>query len=285
LYTLPGGTSSQANAVNSAGVAVGWWGNVVTGIPTAGSAFRWEAGIMHDLAPDLGVNESIAADISDSGLITGQLWTESGRQYGFVWDQGRVQVLPPVPHGFSSAGAAISDDGWVAGHGLVELSPRNLALRSFIWDGQTMTSLGILPGTKSCRVTGMTNSHDVIGYCYDGPDLDKRPFLWSQGVMHELRDLIDEDGVLLFNAEGISQNGEIVTYGNVDSDGHTILLRPVAALFGDLTCDGTVGTSDLQSLLSAWGPCASPECPEDLDRNGTVNGHDLAFLLSSWSTS
>jgi hypothetical protein len=52
---------------------------------------------------------------------------------------------------------------------------------------------------------------------------------------------------------------------------------------GDVDGDGTVGTSDLLALLSAWGPC-DPDCDPalDLDGDGTVGTSDLLALLSAW---
>jgi hypothetical protein len=49
---------------------------------------------------------------------------------------------------------------------------------------------------------------------------------------------------------------------------------------GDFDGDGSVGTSDLLSLLAAWGPC--PGCPQDLDGNGVVSTQDLLLLLTAW---
>lgn len=47
----------------------------------------------------------------------------------------------------------------------------------------------------------------------------------------------------------------------------------------DLDGDGTVGASDLASLLGSWGPNTGPA---DLDGDGAVGASDLASLLGSW---
>ncbi len=48
----------------------------------------------------------------------------------------------------------------------------------------------------------------------------------------------------------------------------------------DLDSDGTVGVSDLLSLLASWGPCKG--CPADFDGNGAVGVSDLLVLLANW---
>lgn len=48
----------------------------------------------------------------------------------------------------------------------------------------------------------------------------------------------------------------------------------------DLDDDGQVGTSDLLTLLSSWGPCEG--CIADLDSDGNVATSDLLTLLSGW---
>ncbi|MBT8484617.1 MAG: hypothetical protein HKO59_01760 [Phycisphaerales bacterium] len=50
---------------------------------------------------------------------------------------------------------------------------------------------------------------------------------------------------------------------------------------GDFDGDGSVGFTDLVSLLSAWGPCVG--CPQDLDGSGDVGFADLVSLLSAWN--
>ena len=48
----------------------------------------------------------------------------------------------------------------------------------------------------------------------------------------------------------------------------------------DLDGDGSVGVSDLLSLLASWGPCKG--CPADFDGNGNVGIPDLLALLANW---
>ncbi len=48
----------------------------------------------------------------------------------------------------------------------------------------------------------------------------------------------------------------------------------------DLDDNGSVGVSDLLSLLANWGPCKG--CPADFDGGGTVGVSDLLVLLANW---
>ncbi|MEE8156071.1 MAG: FG-GAP repeat protein, partial [Phycisphaerales bacterium] len=48
----------------------------------------------------------------------------------------------------------------------------------------------------------------------------------------------------------------------------------------DLDGNGSVGASDLLSLLVSWGPCKG--CPADFDGNGNVGESDLLALLANW---
>ena len=48
----------------------------------------------------------------------------------------------------------------------------------------------------------------------------------------------------------------------------------------NLDGNGTVGVSDLLSLLVSWGPCKG--CPADFDGSGNVGVSDLLALLANW---
>ena len=59
-----------------------------------------------------------------------------------------------------------------------------------------------------------------------------------------------------------------------------IEFEPASACPWDLDDNGTVGASDLLTLLSAWG--TDPGGPPDFDGNGTVGASDLLALLAHW---
>ena len=48
----------------------------------------------------------------------------------------------------------------------------------------------------------------------------------------------------------------------------------------DLDRNGSVGVSDLRSLLASWGPCKG--CPADFDGSGDVGVKGLLILLGNW---
>ncbi len=51
----------------------------------------------------------------------------------------------------------------------------------------------------------------------------------------------------------------------------------------DLDCTGSVGVSDLLSLLGSWGPCPPKgDCLADFDNTGDVGVKDLLILLGNW---
>lgn len=50
--------------------------------------------------------------------------------------------------------------------------------------------------------------------------------------------------------------------------------------FGDLTCDGVIGTGDLLVLLEAWDLTTAG----DLSGNGTTGSYDLMLMLTNYGT-
>ena len=48
----------------------------------------------------------------------------------------------------------------------------------------------------------------------------------------------------------------------------------------DLDANGSIGASDLLSLLVSWGPCKG--CDADFDGSGNVGASDLLALLANW---
>jgi probable HAF family extracellular repeat protein len=277
LGTLPGGNSSAAEGLNSRGQIVGYWGNTVTG--PAPMAFLWEDGVMRSLEADLGFPFSEARDINDSGWITGWM-SATGPAEGraFILANGAVIDLGPIPGGTTSEGRAINERGDVAGAGIVP-DGEQLQLRAFFYADGVAMNLGVLPGYARSQAYDVNDDRIVVGYCSQSDHQTNSAFVWQDGVMWNLNDVVIDDLTHVFvlkSATAINERGEILAY----AAGRVLVVLSPAPLIGDLDCDGAVGFIDLLRLLSAWSGCAS--CDEDLNSDGTVDSVDLILLLANW---
>jgi probable HAF family extracellular repeat protein len=277
LGTLPGGNYSVAEAVNSKGQVAGYWGHNVTGQPP--QAFVWQNAIMRSLTDDLGWPKSRGFDINDFGWVTGVMATsfvEDAR--AFIWRDGEVLDLGPIPGGYTSEGQAINDRGDVAGGGVVPYGASSKSRAFFYADGVAM-NLGALPGYLRSHAYDVNNDRIVVGYCSDSDRQADSAFVWKDGVMWNLNDVVVDDLTHVFvlkSATAINELGEILAY----AAGQVLVVLSPAPLIGDLNCDGAVGLIDLLRLLAAWSECES--CDEDLNGDGTVDLFDLMLMLANW---
>ena len=287
LGTLPGGNWSEAHAINSAGEIVGFWGNIVKG--PSPLAFIWRDGEMFDINGDFGTINSEANGINTAGLVTG--WMGSSilsDARAFIWDNGKVTELPPIPEGFTSIGKAINQNGIVTGEGAVVLNDgKTTVLQSFLWADNQMADLGTLPGTTFTRTRSINNQTRIVGYCHNQFLTDQAAFVWQDGVITALNDLIPFDPNLnLERAMGINNAGQIAVAARSDDLNASVgvLLSLIEnGIPGDLDNDGQVGVKDLLILLGNWGSCDNcSNCPADLDNNCVVGVPDLLILLGNW---
>ncbi|MHC4590395.1 MAG: hypothetical protein ACYTAQ_13970, partial [Planctomycetota bacterium] len=112
LGVPPGGTWSQAVAINSSGLVAGEWLNPETGVQ---HGFVWQGGVPADLDAVLATPASSALGVSDQGHVTGWMGSSlfaDARAYVLL--DGQVTELPPVPGGFTSQGRAVNNLGQVA---------------------------------------------------------------------------------------------------------------------------------------------------------------------------
>ena len=139
-----------------------------------------------------------------------------------------------------------------------------------------MIDLGTLPGFARGRADGINDAGTMVGQSW-APGLTA--FIWQDGVMTDLNDLIPPEFQIL-TAVAINNAGQI-TGDAIGAPGTAaVLLTPIEPPVGDLDGDCAVGASDLLILLADWGPCKG--CPSDLDGNGSVGASDLLILLVNW---
>ena len=288
LGTLPGGNWSEAHAINSSGEIVGFWGNIVKG--PSPLAFIWRDGEMIDINGDFGTVNTEANGINTAGLVTGWMGDSqvNNDARAFIWDAGKVTELPLVQNGVTAKGEAINEQGHVAGEGRVFLDDgKAMAVQSFLWADNQMTDLGTLPRTTFTRARSVNNQTRIVGYCHNQFLTDQAAFIWQDGVITALNDLIPFDPNLnLESAMGVNQAGQIAVGArsdDLDASVGVLLSLIEKGIPGDLDNDGQVGVKDLLILLGNWGSCDNcSNCPADLDNNCVVGVSDLLTLLGNW---
>ena len=136
------GPISGAAAINNDGVVVGKRSISDSINPT--NAFVWSQAKGFT---DLGVMNgpfSAATDVNDRLQVVG--WTGlSGYGQAFLWEDGEVLILGPIPGGCTSAATAVNSQGQIVGSGLID-DPKSIIdpSRGFFWENGQMHLVGWL---------------------------------------------------------------------------------------------------------------------------------------------
>ena len=216
-------TSTYAYDINDAGQIAGWVYNSYAGNPRA--FFREPGGDVQELGT-LGDNESRASAINASGHVVGWAGQAPGVEYAFVWKDGVMTSLGALG-GFvkdmyrspESSAADINDLGQVVGSSYTDVDWQRHA---FLWQDGHMTDLGALPGGDYSSALGINNRGQVVGH-------SSRAFLWDDGTMYKLEDLVDLGGQwqFLMAAVAINDSGQIVGRGKrTNGSNQVFLLTP-----------------------------------------------------------
>jgi probable HAF family extracellular repeat protein len=217
LGTL-GGTNAYAYGINDSGVIVGL-SNFAAQNP-ATHAYRYD-GTMHDLGTLGGTNSSAMA-INNNGWITGSANIAGDLEsHAYIYD-GVMHDIGLLPGGKQSQGRAININGLVVGSAEVAENINH----AFLYDG-VMHDLGTLGGSTSLAL-GINASGQVVGMSDTTGNASLHAFLWDNGQMFDLNDLIPPTpGVRLIDATGINDAGQIVVHGSYNFFDATFLLTPV----------------------------------------------------------
>ena len=91
-----------------------------------------------------------------------------------------------------------------------------------------MRPLGNLPGHFYSMPLVINNFGDIVGHSSDASFDERRAFLYANGAIHDLNDLIPRhSGWFLFEANGINDRGEIVGTGIYRERRRAFLLKPI----------------------------------------------------------
>jgi probable HAF family extracellular repeat protein len=266
LGALPGVNSSGAFWTSNSGLAVGFSENGSVD-PLLGTsaihAVLWGEGRIEDLGTLEGGYESIAFSVNSRGQVAGvsqnlmpdpffPLGTQSRT---FLWEKGKIKDLGTL--GGPSAGLL-----GIAGN--VEMNERGHivacsdasavnpvtgvpVVEPFLWEPDTMISLGSFGGTSGCA-TFINNRDQVVGYSNLAGDGSNHPFLWERGrPLVDLGTLGGPNGIAFW----INEPGEVVGNAQVASPPDCVALNCLFHAFlwdhNQMTDLGTIAGTDFSN--------------------------------------
>ena len=279
-----GGTFSSVAALNNKRQVVG---STADGTPYS-KAYIWEDGVMTIIEPTFGPRSAGRAT-DGAGVVVGWMGISTGvDSHPFVWERAEMTDIGLAPNAFAASANAVSDDRTVLiSARLNDDDPAARITASFLWENAQFTDLGTLRGYDVVFGFDVNNDRSVVGMCRavdssDGPEVG---FIWQDGVMTNINDLLPSDCALtVYRAEAINNVGQITgSAANQDNDPVAFILTPIEGPLADLNRDCEVGVADLLILLASWGPCKDcAKCPADFNDDCAVGVVDLLILLGNW---
>ncbi|MGB2985713.1 MAG: hypothetical protein WBE26_07495 [Phycisphaerae bacterium] len=282
LGTL-GGTSSGAHGLNNLGQVVGGSGLIN---PPGRHAFLWQDGVMvdlNDLLPEPPPwTLTYAIDINDAGQIIGKS-LDNGHARAFLMTTkptAMVQDLGFLPGSLDTHPVAINVHGEIVGS--ADTDPGWTSFdRPFLWKNGVITELGAL-GRGDGSATDINDAHQVVGTSRTQDNSTWHAFIWEEGVMRDLNDLIPDDfeGDLV-GASAINSAGQILAGGRFVEVGarypvevyRQFLLSPCDDSDDDRICDSSDGCpSDPGKTQPGECGCGIPD--SDADEDGALDCFD-----------
>src|SRR6201981_2744396 len=235
LPTL-GGNNGQASAINNRGQNVGFAENgVVDSTCSPGTTNNriqlpvlWEKGKAHVLPTVDGDPDGDALWINDKGQAVGETGNCSGVIHAVVWTNGAAWPLPDFKTFALAYGN--NNEGQIVGTvGSADSTTQTAAL----WQNDTVTSLGLLPGDFGGIATGINDKGQVVGSNWDSNFNWSHAFIWQNNVMTDLNALFPASSNLFATmANKINERGQIsgmalVLSGPDAGNIHAFLATPV----------------------------------------------------------
>jgi probable HAF family extracellular repeat protein len=242
-----GGTNSRGNSINNRGWIAGF--SLLSGDQSR-HATLWRNGSILDLGtlggPDK--NSSVTWPVKNNrGIIAGisqtdlpepnrERWScfaffsgpnrEGYTCLGFVWMNGVMRELPPLPGGNNSFATGADNKGQVVGWAENDVRDRTcverqvLQFRPVIWGPGThqIQELPLISGDTSGAATAINNKGQIVGISGScdqavGRYTAKHAVLWEKGEAIKIGNL----GVELWNTPmSINQRGDIVGFAGTD---------------------------------------------------------------------
>lgn len=222
LGTL-GGHHAAALAINDNEQIVGF-----ASLPgdTQVRAFIYQNGVMTAINSPTATTESYAYDISNSGYVVGAAVAGSPAK-PFIWRSGAVMQLP-IPAGARTGAANAVNEAGVA-VGTYEINQYTGSFAAVLWAGTQRINLGCLGGPVAyATAADINNFGQVVGTSNSASGYTG--FLWEDGQMYDLRDLLVRGpaSLAITSASSINDHGQIAAAALINGRQTAVLLTPVA---------------------------------------------------------
>ncbi len=271
MRALPtvGGNNGQASAINNRGQIAGFAETPVvdSGCPPykTTSPVLWEKGKAQPL-PTVGSDpDGVAYGINDQGQAVGYSGTCAPTLHAVLGQNGTASPLPDLGFPRSNLAWGINDQGQIVGQ---VRSSDGTTKYPTLWQNETMTNLGLLPGDFGASASGINSQGQVVGSAWDSNFNWSHGFIWQNGVLTDLNTLFPASSNLYaVMANKINDRGQIsgmalvLSGPHAGKEIHAFLATPVYASVGKsvaevartlpkITLPANVG----KQLLQRFGP-------------------------------
>ena len=261
--------SSNANGINDLGQLTGQATLVDPDCTTVAGfhAYRTLPNGPMSTATDLGAletgNISVGYAINASGQVVGYSNGEIGVfQAPFLATPGTAMMYLGTLGGNQAVAQGINSAGQVVGYSnLANNPPGFFDDNAFLLNpGSTIFDLGTLGGSSSVAY-GINKAGQIVGFSTTPGDVATHAFLYQNGSMYDLNDLIPADsGWVLQSASAINDFGQIVGTGTLNGVSSAFRLDPTVAAStlppNGNNCDGTYqGTFNQDITVSSGQTC------------------------------
>jgi probable HAF family extracellular repeat protein len=177
-------------------------------------AFIYSNGQMQDLGALPGADYSQAFSINDLAEVVGTADTGSGLSTCFLYKDGAMQDIGSLTENGGCTAYGINDSGQVVGSSQSNEVDGNgyYISHAFLYSEGQMLDLGTLPGYESMsQASAINNKGHVVGTSFTEWG-DRHPFLYKDGLMYDLNDLVSPQETDYFTfrfASGINDSGQI----------------------------------------------------------------------------
>jgi len=214
LAMPPSVTFASASAVNDKGEIVGE--AIKKDVSTAFLRLSDASVVFLPGLPGLAAGRAYA--INDADTIAGTVFNDDGATKGCIWVNRKPIALPALG-GTNSEARNLNSKGDVVGDADVSGGKSHACL----WRGGKAIDLGTLPGDDTSRALYVNDNDEVVGVSGF-----KTAFLWKDGQMYKLQDIMDpKPDWTPAQATVINNKGQIAGWGtNENGRVYGFLLTP-----------------------------------------------------------